>query len=227
MKKLVYCLAASSLLFIGCQKETEIQPLSAETQTTANEIPAEVTSILNKPAIAMLKNESGPYSQSMSNLAECVIAGDEETANVTETYSEAPFSSVYASELKVGKRYYGGRSGDDCFLIMQKDGNLVLYSRSASGALTARWSSHTWGNAGARCFMQNDGNLVVYSKAWKAIWCSKTWNPNKELALYVTEQGVSIREKAKLITHVLYSGAAISYVQDIDDCTIFWKKYYR
>ncbi|MFC3690380.1 hypothetical protein [Aquipuribacter hungaricus] len=43
-------------------------------------------------------------------------------------------------------------------LVMQGDGNLVLYRGSAP-----LWSSETQGNPGAYAVMQSDGNLVVYS----------------------------------------------------------------
>lgn len=43
-------------------------------------------------------------------------------------------------------------------LLMQSDGNLVLYRGSV-----ALWSSRTSGNPGAFAVMQADGNLVVYS----------------------------------------------------------------
>jgi surface antigen len=54
-------------------------------------------------------------------------------------------------------------------LLMQSDGNLVLYS--ASGAL---WSTRTAGHAGASALMQSDGNLVVYATSGQALWSIPT-----------------------------------------------------
>ena len=54
-------------------------------------------------------------------------------------------------------------------LIMQTDGNLVLYQ---SG--TALWSSQTSGDIGAYAVMQAEGNLVIY-KEGVAVWNSITW----------------------------------------------------
>ncbi|MFJ9380466.1 protein kinase [Streptomyces sp. NPDC101455] len=54
-------------------------------------------------------------------------------------------------------------------LIMQADGNLVLYD--ASG--TAHWASQTQG-AGNTAAFQADGNLVVYDAQHQALWSSKT-----------------------------------------------------
>jgi len=55
-------------------------------------------------------------------------------------------------------------------LIMQSDGNLVMYLyRHAS------WSTGTSGNPGVFLIMQNDGNAVIYSNTRKkAIWSTNT-----------------------------------------------------
>jgi len=63
-------------------------------------------------------------------------------------------------------------------LIMQADGNLVLYdgavtcSTSCSG--DALWNSGTDGDDGASVTMQADGNLVVYYNG-TAVWNANTW----------------------------------------------------
>ena len=54
--------------------------------------------------------------------------------------------------------------------IMQGDGNFVLYT--SSGA--AVWASNTAGNSGAKLTLQNDGNLVIYSSSGAALWASNT-----------------------------------------------------
>lgn len=55
-------------------------------------------------------------------------------------------------------------------LVMQADGNLVLYN----GAGKALWASHTGGHAGAYARLQKNGNLVVYTAAGKALWATNT-----------------------------------------------------
>jgi len=54
-------------------------------------------------------------------------------------------------------------------LIMQGDGNLVLYQEGK-----ALWSSETGGHPGSYAVMQGEGNLVVYDGA-TATWNSSTW----------------------------------------------------
>jgi len=54
-------------------------------------------------------------------------------------------------------------------LIMQTDGNLVLYNNGR-----ALWATGTDGNPGAWAVMQSDGNFVVYSSQNRALWATGT-----------------------------------------------------
>ncbi len=67
-------------------------------------------------------------------------------------------------------------------LVMQTDGNLVLYYQSQADPL---WNSNTEGNAGAYAVMQTDGNLVVYpANGGSALWSSGTnGTPNATLVM--------------------------------------------
>lgn len=65
-------------------------------------------------------------------------------------------------------------------LVMQGDGNLVLYG--PSGAAT--WHTVTHGNVGASAVFQGDGNLVVYSAWGNPLWHAGTHgNPGAELVV--------------------------------------------
>jgi len=67
-------------------------------------------------------------------------------------------------------------------LILQRDGNLVLYDPSAGQKVL--WASGTTGQATNQCLMQTDGNLVLYdlSAGQKALWASGTaGHPNSYL----------------------------------------------
>ncbi len=72
------------------------------------------------------------------------------------------------SQLKSGQSISSGNGTYK--LIMQTDGNFVLYDVPAGRAL---WNSGTFGN-GNRAELQNDGNLVVYNNANIAMWNSGT-----------------------------------------------------
>ncbi|MDR1032764.1 MAG: hypothetical protein LBL84_01985 [Candidatus Nomurabacteria bacterium] len=64
-------------------------------------------------------------------------------------------------------------------LVMQSDGDLVLYDSSNK----ALWHSNTSGNPGAYLKLQPDGNLVIYNKDSVAIWHIGRYstNPNNTM----------------------------------------------
>jgi nucleoid-associated protein YgaU len=73
-------------------------------------------------------------------------------------------------------------------LIMQGDGNLVLYAQ----ANTPVWSTRTQGKGAVRASLQDDGNLVLYTKeqdrwfhkdAAAAVWAAHTSGENVRLVL--------------------------------------------
>jgi hypothetical protein len=55
-------------------------------------------------------------------------------------------------------------------LLMQKDGNLVLYGPRNQPL----WSSNTGGRPVEKCMMQRDGNLVLYLRDGQPVWASNT-----------------------------------------------------
>jgi hypothetical protein len=86
------------------------------------------------------------------------------------------------TKLCVGKELTSP-SFHDYSLVMQSDGNLVLYSRRFN-PIRALWSSGTAGHQGAYAVMQSDGNFVVYSSTGTALWNSGTaGHPGSYLAL--------------------------------------------
>ena len=56
-------------------------------------------------------------------------------------------------------------------LILQNDGNLVLYDSLGAAPV---WSSNTWGHPGVSLSIQNDGNLVIYDFNGAVLWASNT-----------------------------------------------------
>ena len=81
---------------------------------------------------------------------------------------DRPSTLISANQqLEVGQSLL---SADERFqLILQGDGNLVLYS--LAGAL---WSSGTANKGGSRLILQSDGNLVLYRSNMTPIWSSGT-----------------------------------------------------
>ena len=67
------------------------------------------------------------------------------------------------------KALWGSKSRvKDSYAVMQADGNLVVYRKT-----TATWHSKTGGNPGAFLSVQNDGNVVIY-KGRTPIWSTGT-----------------------------------------------------
>jgi hypothetical protein len=69
-------------------------------------------------------------------------------------------------------------------LIMQSDGNLVIYDENGK----SRWASGSNGHPGAIAYFQTDGNFVVYDYdgtplKWSGTCCHSGWN------LHVQEDG--------------------------------------
>ncbi|GAA3029082.1 hypothetical protein GCM10020000_02090 [Streptomyces olivoverticillatus] len=70
-------------------------------------------------------------------------------------------------------------SSDTARLVMQTDGNLVVYDEFNR----ARWDSHTV-NQGWKAVFQTDGNFVVYTHSGRAVWDSHTYgHPGSRLAV--------------------------------------------
>src|SRR5262249_25956611 len=66
-------------------------------------------------------------------------------------------------------------------LILQPDGNLVLYKAAGGPAL---WASNTNGKPVTAAIMQDDGNLVVYQNYTAVAWTSHTsGNPKSHLVV--------------------------------------------
>lgn len=57
-----------------------------------------------------------------------------------------------------------------CRMVMQDDGNLVIYDRD-DGVL---WATGTDGNPGAELRFQDDGNVVIYGQGGDALWATGT-----------------------------------------------------
>jgi hypothetical protein len=99
-----------------------------------------------------------------------------------------------ANQLFPGQSLVAGQSitADDAraFLVMQGDGNLVLYEVHRGRHLPV-WAAGTEGRGGVRAVMQDDGNLVIYTAGGAAVWDAGTWG-NPGAGLVVQDDGNAV-----------------------------------
>lgn len=84
-------------------------------------------------------------------------------------WANGAYDALLLSEETLRPGQYLEASDRHHTLVMQGDGNLVLY-----GDKGALWSSNTVGHPNARAVMQGDGNLVVYGPDGQALWSTGT-----------------------------------------------------
>lgn len=68
-----------------------------------------------------------------------------------------------------GRALWANSRSTTDFVVMQGDGNLVGYTNGGN----ATWASNTTSSGGNRLVVQNDGNVVIYS-ATRAVWATNT-----------------------------------------------------
>jgi hypothetical protein len=105
----------------------------------------------------------------------------------TYTISNPDHLSYVNTTLGIG-RMYPGQSLDTAdrryHLILQRDGNLVLYSPNR-----AIWASGTDGRNAAYLTLQSDGNLVLYDRNARPLWFTGTDGRGNNLRLTVQQDG--------------------------------------
>jgi hypothetical protein len=112
-------------------------------------------------------------------------------------FNGTQIDNYIGTQLASGARLNAGdylRSSDYRYtLVMQSDGNLVLYSADRH---TVLWFSHTQGNLGAYATMQADGNFVVYDKNNNALWHTYTYNQGASVIKLQTDGNLVIYRNA-------------------------------
>ncbi|KVF80263.1 peptidase S53 [Burkholderia vietnamiensis] len=114
------------------------------------------------------------------------------TPNISMLYSSVcgSASSFYSGGINEGttlsprQAVYSASGNHE--LLMQDDGNLVLYNTTNGAAV---WNTGTYGNPGAYAVFQTDGNFVVYSANGTALWYSATYGQSTGQYLAVQDDG--------------------------------------
>jgi hypothetical protein len=106
--------------------------------------------------------------QNDGNLVMTTASGEIVWSSQTGIIIDPPATLNANEKLLPAEQLFSVR--DQYRLVLQKDGNLVIYNHNN----IATWATHTNGNTPADLAMQSDGNLVLYNTAGKAIWSSNT-----------------------------------------------------
>ena len=107
----------------------------------------------------------------------------------TTTIISAHAAQVLTAETQLEKgQYLSSRSGIFS-LVMQNDGNVVIYFNSPGGTRPSNFSTHT--SNGHHLRMQMDGNLALYKADGTWAWNSKTGGRPYDMGykLILTETG--------------------------------------
>lgn len=130
-----------------------------------------------------LAKEAVGYTHVWLNHTDATSEGDWLVADQTTN-----FAAVSANSLSYGTGGLILQAGEsvttlDRRLVMQDDGNLVLYKYGNGTLGAALWASGTNSGSGYKAIFQNDGNLVVYDASGSAKWASGTNPSGSKLAL--------------------------------------------
>lgn len=133
---------------------------------------------------------SAAFSVGGPTVASGAQTGEGQVGAVTLAVRSEPLPTYVSAlgHLGSGQSMHSGDTiksmGGHYQLIMQNEGNLVLYNADNKPV----WASPTDGNPGARVDMQQEGNLVIYSAANKPVWTSPTAG-NQGASLQVRDDG--------------------------------------
>jgi len=101
-------------------------------------------------------------------------------------------TNAFCQTLKEGQQLITGQAlysfGNAYYVILQTDGNLVIYKTGAGST----WATNTSGSGATRAVMQTDGNLVLYNARSQPVWASNT-SGNQHPYLYVDSLWGGIR----------------------------------
>jgi hypothetical protein len=136
-------------------------------------------------------SSNGTYQENYSLLAEGYRWFDQSIpTTITVTGGSSPITppaSGFTGSMPAGQRLTAGQSlssGDGKYrLVMQGDGNLVIYSPNR-----AIWSTNTQGRSIGFFVLQGDGNMVIYGSNSAPFWASWTQNRGGN-ALYMQGDG--------------------------------------
>ena len=129
--------------------------------------PNQVAALSGTPNYIIFPSDDTSYKSGSSWISRCAkMTFSQGKLSVTETCSKSATVT------------YGTSGYADAVLVLQPDGNLVIYKTSTSAHVGANalWASGTYDHPGDVLFLQPDGNLVIYNSVCLALWSTGTFN---------------------------------------------------
>jgi chitinase len=137
---------------------------------------------------------AGPDPGTTSGVCSSVAQSDWDFTKFSARFAGAtpPVGNGASNQLTAGHRLTSGQqvssSSGRFHLIMQSDGNLVLYDGSSPIWATGTWNLPAAGRP-THADMQTDGNLVLYNDANQAAWATGTFGSFVNPYLEVQDDG--------------------------------------
>lgn len=113
------------------------------------------------------------WTPEWTNAVGGATSGESSDSSATTLWGGVGNATGLGTQLTVGQTMHSNQylvSGNVQYaLMMQADGNLVLYSRGH-----AIWANNMYGNPGAYLTLQSDGNIVEYTSGGAPLWGTGT-----------------------------------------------------
>lgn len=141
----------------------------------------------NRPVWASSTPGNGPSNLVMQDDGNAVVYAGSTPKWNSGTAISPVFTSGNSDRLTGGQtllaNYYLKTADNLHGLIMQPDGNLVLYG----AGYRVLWASYSNGQGANRVVMQTDGNMVIYTATNRAIWATYTNGKGADKAVVQTD----------------------------------------
>jgi hypothetical protein len=150
-----------------------------------------VASQTNPAAAPILGHNLFAPASNIATAPSCITLGRDTNQVTCAFQTVAPEVIAFTAPLtcptvfmEAGATLTANQSISSChgniFLLLQNDGNLVLYEQGG----TPIWATGTQGTSPGELLMQTDGNLVLYASNGSPLWSSGTQgNPGDSLAI--------------------------------------------
>jgi hypothetical protein len=145
------------------------------------------------------------------------VLRDSDNTNILTSTTPASVLITSLDHLTSGQTLSAGQalisSNVQYTLVMQGDGNLVLYGNN----MKPLWYSATSGTGANRVVMQGDGNLVIYTSTNRAVWASTTSGQGASHLDLQDDGNLVLYNSSSVATWHTHTGGHPSYTYNSSD----------